>query len=127
MKYLSLEEIIEAQKILLKKYGGDSGIRDHGLLESAVHRPQATVFGNDAYASLFDKAAVICQSLLMNHAFVDGNKRAAFAACHLTLLINGWNVTATHTEIYDFLIKAIKDHLDWQGISAWLEKNSKKI
>lgn len=127
MKYLSLEEIVQAQTILLKKYGGDPGIRDQGLLESAVHRPQATVFGKEAYPSLFDKAAVICQSLLMNHAFVDGNKRAAFAACHLMLLINGWNLTASPKETYDFLIKAIKDDTNWQEISAWLKKNSKKL
>ena len=127
MRYVSLDEIVEAQKILLKKYGGDHGIRDQGLLESAVHRPQATVFGKEAYPALFDKAAVICQSLLMNHAFIDGNKRAAFAACHLTLLMNGWSLTTSGDEIYDFLLRAIQKHADWPEISAWLKKHSKKI
>lgn len=126
MKYLILEEVIEAHEALLKKYGGDSGIRDQGLLESAIHRPQATVFGEEAYPTLFDKAAVICQSLLMNHAFVDGNKRIAFAACHLTLLINGWDLTASNKEVYDFLIQAITKHTGWQDISIWLKNHSKK-
>ena len=127
MKYVTLEKIIEAQKILLHKYGGSPGVRDQGLLESAIHRPQAAVFGKEAYPTLFDKAAVICQSLLMNHAFIDGNKRAAFAACHLTLLMNGWNLTARSEETYDFLIKIIREHTDWPEISAWLKKHSKKI
>ena len=127
MKYVALEQIIEAQKILLQKYGGSSGIRDQGLLESAIHRPQATVFGNEAYPTLFDKAAVILQSLLMNHAFVDGNKRAAFAACHLTLLINGWDLTTNSYETYNFLISVIQKHTDWPDISAWLKKHSKKL
>ena len=127
MKYVTLEQIIEAQKTLLQKYGGGVGVRDQGLLESAIHRPQATVFGNEAYPTLFDKAAVILQSLLMNHAFIDGNKRAAFLACHLTLLINSWDLTTGSEETYNFLIQVIRKHTDWPEISAWLKEHSKKL
>lgn len=127
MIYVTLEQIIEVQQILLQKYGGSSGIRDQGLLESAIHRPQASVFGKEAYPTLFDKAAVICQSLLMNHAFVDGNKRVAFAACHLTLLSNEWDLTTDSEKTYDFLISVIHKHTNWPEISAWLKQHSKKI
>ena len=127
MKYLTLEQIINAHQILLKRYGGSDGIRDRGLLESAVHRPQAVVFGKDAYPTLFDKAAVICHSLLFNHAFVDGNKRAAFAACHLTLLMNGKNLTANSEETYQFLIGVITTHKDWPALSEWLKRHSKSV
>lgn len=126
MRTITLEELIKAHEALIKKYGGSSGIRDHGLLESAIHRPQATVFGKDAYPTLFDKAAAICHSFLFNHPFVDGNKRAAFVACHLTLLLNGWNLTSSLEETYNFLMDAIKNHKDWPEISAWLKKHSKK-
>ena len=126
MRYITLEELAKAHDALLKKYGGSSGVRDHGLLESAIHRPQSTVFGNDAYPTLFDKAAAISHSLLFNHPFVDGNKRTAFAACHLTLLSNGWNLSSPVEETYSFLIDVITSHKDWPEISAWLKKNSKK-
>jgi len=127
VRYLTLEEVIRAQETLIKKYGGSTGIRDRGLLESAIHRPQSIVFGQDAYPSLFDKAAAICHSLIFNHPFVDGNKRAAFAACHLTLLLNGWNLTSSSNETYTFLIQVIKNHSDWAEISAWMKKHSRKI
>ncbi len=112
--------------MLLKRYGGSPGIRDHGLLESAVHRPQAVVFGKDAYPSLFDKTAAVSHSLLFNHPFIDGNKRSAFAACHLTLLLNGWDLTSNSDETYQFLIEVIEKHLDWKEISAWLKVNSQR-
>ncbi len=126
MRFLNLEETLKAHEALLAKYGGSSGIRDAGLLESAVHRPQTVVFGKPAYPSLFDKAAALCHSLLFNHPFVDGNKRTAFAACHLTLLLNGWDLSATTEEIYAFLIEVITQHKDWPEISSWLQKHSKK-
>ncbi|MBI4353171.1 MAG: type II toxin-antitoxin system death-on-curing family toxin [Candidatus Omnitrophica bacterium] len=126
MRYVQLEELVRAHEILLKKYGGSAGIRDYGLLESAVHRPQASVFGEDAYPAVFDKAAAVCHSLLMSHPFVDGNKRTAFAACHLTLLLNGWDLTSDSNETYAFLIRTIKNRLAWQEISSWLKTRSQK-
>jgi death on curing protein len=126
VRYLTFEEITQAHQKLLNQYGGSAGIRDRGLLDSAIHRPQAVVFGEDAYPKIHDKAAAICHSLIFNHPFVDGNKRIAFAACHLTLLFNGWELTATSEEIYPFLIEAIKTHLDWKEISDWLKQHSKK-
>ena len=126
MRHLTLEQVSEAHEQLLKKYGGSAGIRDHRLLESAIRRPHTTVFGKSAYPSVFDKAAAICHALLFNHPFVDGNKRAAFAACHLTLRLNGWDLTVESKEIYVFLIKTIENHLDWKEISAWIKKNSRR-
>ena len=127
MRYLTLEEILKAHEALIRKYGGSSGMRDQGLLESAIHRPQAIVFGKPAYPSIFDKSAAICHSLLFNHPFLDGNKRSAFAACHLTLLLNSWDLISTPDETYDFLLDVINHHKDWQEISRWLKDHSKKI
>ena len=126
MKYLTLDELLQAHETLIKKFGGSAGIRDEGLLQSAVQRPKTTVFNREAYPSLFDKAAAICHSLLFNHPFVDGNKRSAFAACHLTLLMNGYNLTSKSQDTYDFLIQVIRGHGDWSEISTWLKKHSKK-
>jgi death-on-curing protein len=63
-------------------------VRDAGLLESAVHRPSASMFGQEAYADLFDKAAALLQSLAINHPFVDGNKRTAWTSCVVFLALN---------------------------------------
>ncbi|MET9519308.1 type II toxin-antitoxin system death-on-curing family toxin [Streptomyces sp. NPDC002994] len=63
-------------------------VRDAGLLESAVHRPSASMFGQEAYADLFDKAAALLQSLVINHPFVDGNKRTAWVSCVVFLAMN---------------------------------------
>ncbi len=127
MRYLTLEEILKAHEILLERYGGRAGIRDQGLLEAALYRPRVSAYGKDAYPSVYDKAAAICHSLLFNHPFIDGNKRTAFAACHLTLLLNGRNLTPTSEKIYSFLSKVLSRHLDWTAISAWLKKNSQPL
>ncbi|MBI2095677.1 MAG: type II toxin-antitoxin system death-on-curing family toxin [Candidatus Omnitrophica bacterium] len=127
MRYLTLGELVEAHRVLLERYGGSAGMRDQGLLESAIHRPQASVFGKEAYPTVFDKAAALCHSLLLNHPFIDGNKRVAFAACHLTLMMNGYSLTSSSIETYDFLIRVIKNHPDWTEISSWLKAHCKKI
>ena len=126
MKYLSVDSILRIHAELIRKYGGSNGVRNRGLIESALRRPRTSAFGKDAYPSIHDKAAAVCHSFLFNHAFVDGNKRTAFAACHLTLLANGYELTATSETIYRFLISVIKTHKHWKFISSWLKKNSKK-
>ncbi|MEU6007767.1 type II toxin-antitoxin system death-on-curing family toxin [Streptomyces sp. NPDC047453] len=84
--YLSAEDVlaiaelaVDDQKVI---------VRDAGLLESAVHRPSASMFGQEAYADLYDKAAALLQSLAINHPFVDGNKRTAWTSCVVFLALN---------------------------------------
>src|SRR5688572_20333207 len=80
VKYLSPQQVLAIHDQMIKRFGGSSGIRDVGLLESAVARPKATFDGNDLYPSIFQKAAALLQSLLKNHPFVDGNKRTALTS-----------------------------------------------
>lgn len=84
--YLDREDVLIAGSVA---FGGELKVRDYGLLDAAVARPQATVFGVDAYPQLWDKAAALLQSLARNHALVDGNKRTAWAAAWTFLHING--------------------------------------
>nr|WP_203617919.1 type II toxin-antitoxin system death-on-curing family toxin [Streptomyces bauhiniae] len=72
----------------------DVVVRDVGLLESAVHRPSAAMFGQEAYTDLFDKAAALLQSLAINHPFIDGNKRTAWVSCMVFLAMNGQQLRA---------------------------------
>jgi death-on-curing protein len=88
-EFLGREDVLTAGSIA---FGGEVRVRDYGLLDAAVARPQATVFGVDAYPQLWDKAAALLQSLARNHALVDGNKRTAWAAAWTFLHINGFEL-----------------------------------
>ena len=89
MRYVSLGEIVHLHQALLDETGGATGIRDIGMLESALAQPRATFGGDDLHPTLFAKAAALGFSLALNHAFVDGNKRVAHAAMEVFLLLNG--------------------------------------
>ncbi|MDQ8046357.1 MAG: type II toxin-antitoxin system death-on-curing family toxin [Solirubrobacteraceae bacterium] len=96
-------------------------VRDHGLLESAAARPQATAFGTDAYASIHEKAAALVHSLARNHPLVDGNKRLALGGLIAFYGLNGLRLTFTNDEAYDFIIAIATGELDdVQSISARL-------
>jgi len=107
--YLTLPELLH---IAARALGTDPPIRDVGLLESAVARPQATAFGADAYPDLDSKAAALLHSLARNHALVDGNKRLALAAVIAFYGVNGRRLTLTNDEAYDLIIDVATGHLD---------------
>jgi death-on-curing protein len=100
--YLNLEDLLE---IAREAVGRDVVIGDYGLLESALARPRASVFGQDAYPDLHLKAAALLHSLERNHALVDGNKRLAWTACRTFLAINAQWISAPEDERFDFVIK----------------------
>ena len=101
-EYLDLDDLLE---IVLAAVGRDAAVRDYGLLESALARPRASVFGQDAYADLHLKAAALLHSLARNHALVDGNKRLAWTACRTFLAINGQWISAPEDDRFEFVIK----------------------
>jgi len=91
---------------------GDVLVRDMGLLESAVARPQTTVFGEEAYPTLARKAAALCHSIARNHALVDGNKRLALASLIALLGVNGHRLTLTNDEAYDLIYAVASGEVD---------------
>ena len=99
-EYLDLDDLLE---IARGAVGGDVAVEDYGLLESALARPGASVFGEDAYPDLHLKAAALLHSLARNHALVDGNKRLAWTACRTFLAINGQWTSAPEDERFDFV------------------------
>jgi death-on-curing protein len=107
--YLTLSELLHVAERTL---GSDVPVSDHGLLESALARPQATAFGVDAYASLEEKAAALLHSLARNHALVDGNKRLALAATVAFLGLNGRRLTLSNDQAYTLVIDVAAGHLD---------------
>jgi death on curing protein len=100
-EFLDLEDLLD---IAREAVGNDVAVGDYGLLESALARPRASVFGQDAYPDLHSKAAALLHSLARNHALVDGNKRLAWTACRTFLAINAHWISAPEDERFDFVI-----------------------
>jgi death-on-curing protein len=108
MIYLSLEELLHVADRILPAVE----IRDVGLLESALARPQASAFGENAYTTVHAKAAALLHSIATNHALVDGNKRLALAGVIAFYGVNGWRLTMTNDAAYDLVIAVASGELD---------------
>lgn len=102
IEYLDLDDLLEIARHAI---GEDVTVRDYGLLESALARPRASVFGQDAYPDLHLKGAALLHSLARNHGLVNGNKRLAWTACRTFLAINGQWISAPEDERFDFVIQ----------------------
>jgi death-on-curing protein len=102
IEYLDLDDLLE---IAQKAIGEDVAVGDYGLLESALARPRASVFGKDAYPDLHLKAAALLHSLARNHALIDGNKRLAWTACRTFFAINDHWITAPEDDRFNFVIE----------------------
>ena len=127
MKYLTTPQVLAIHDQMLKRFGGSHGIRDIGLIESAVGRPQATHDSVDLYENIFDKAAALLQSLLKNHPFVDGNKRTALASAGIFLKMNGYKLKNYHGEEVEFAVSVDNQNMALEEISEWLENHVKKF
>jgi death on curing protein len=118
----TLEETLELHRILLERFGGSDGVRDLGLLESALTRPQTGY-----YETLCLQAAALLQSLAKNHPFVDGNKRVAFALTAIFLRLNGLQLVVEAEEGERFLVgSVIERSAPLEAISAWLEAHCRR-
>jgi death-on-curing protein len=122
-EYLTLDSLL---RIADRALSQPVVVRDYGLLESALARPRATVFGADAYPTVRGKAAALLHSLARNHALVDGNKRLAWQATAVFLWLNGYDVTATDDELFDLVVSvADGSQPDVQKIGERLEAFSR--
>lgn len=108
MIYLDLDDLLHIAGTVLPSVD----VRDVGLLESALTRPQASAFGSDAYPELHTKAAALLHSVASNHGLADGNKRLALAATIAFLGINGWRLTLTNDEAYELVVAVTSGELD---------------
>lgn len=127
ISFLKISQALFIHDQMVKRFGGSHGIRDMGLIESAVARPQATFGGKNLYVSTFEKAAALLQSLLKNHPFVDGNKRTALTSAGLFLRKNDYKLTNNHQEEVEFAVKVAHGNLTIEQISNWLKAHSVKI
>lgn len=126
IKYLSKEEVIAGHYFIMKKMGDveQAGVKGHSLLESAVNRPQQSLFGEDAYITLFDKAAAMVDSLAKNHSFYNGNKRTAYVAVKAFLMINDFQLKFEREFAVNFMVDIVKGVYMLEDISQLLKEHS---
>jgi len=122
VRYLTPNNVIQIHFEIVEATGGLHGLRDSGLLESAVMRPQSTFGGEDLYPNLSLKAAALVHSLLLNHMFVDGNKRTAISSMIAFLRLNKVEFKSTNQEFIDFGLWVENKKPTIEEISAWVEK-----
>ena len=121
--YIRVDDILAIHADQIERYGGGQGIRDPGLLEAALFRPQTGY-----YPTLIDEASALWESLSQSHPFVDGNKRTAFAATYVFLVINGLDITATNDEAQDFVLGLYEtSSVTFDNLRAWLGENTKAL
>lgn len=117
---ISIEEVAIIHGDLIEKFGGTKGIRDLGVLEAASHRPYQTFGGEELYPSCFEKAAALGESIIMNHLFIDGNKRTGYMLMEIELRIAGWEIGLADEDVYDFVIDITTGKLRYENIVQWL-------
>jgi death-on-curing protein len=120
MRYLTLSEVLNLYSQIMERSGGAVGIRDMGALESALAQPHMTFGGQDLYPTLGEKAAALGYSLIMNHPFVDGNKRTGHAAVEVFLLLNGFEIRAAVDEQEQLILHMAAGETARTEFSAWL-------
>lgn len=126
MNYLNIAQILAIHNEVIAQTGGPKEIRDIQLLESAVARPQATFAKKALYPDVFSKAAALGHSIISNHPFIDGNKRVGYMAMRLFLNVNGYDLTASVEENYQFVIEIAEREKDVKSIAKWLKEHSQK-
>jgi death-on-curing protein len=122
---ITIDEVLHIHQTLINDFGGIHGIRDISALESALARPFQTFDNKELYPSILEKAAALTESILINHPFMDGNKRTGYALLRLYLLSYGLDIIASSDNKYEFVINIASGTLKYEGIVTWLKGNTK--
>ncbi len=125
-EYIDVSHVVAMHEVLIQKYGGTQGIRDKGLLESAVMQPQQSAFGEDIFPDIFSKAAAYVFYISENQPFLDGNKRSATATAITFLRLNGYDLNVSDKDLYETIIDLANKRISREDLSAWFQKNSVK-
>ena len=122
--FLSKTIVLKIHYRQVEKFGGTAGVRDEGLLESALSQPQATFFGEYLHKTIYEQAAAYLYHIAKNHPFLDGNKRTSFAVMDTFLRINGYILNTNDEEIYILVLKVAEGSMDKKEIAQYLEQNT---
>ncbi len=124
MRYLTLIEVLELHRRIIAQSGGAMGIRDFGMLESAIAQPRMAFGGEDLYSTLIEKSAALGFSLIMNHPFVDGNKRTSHAAVEVFLMLNGTEINASVDEQERAVLATASGEMNRDAFVGWLQQHT---
>jgi death on curing protein len=122
-KFLEITDILEIHQILINRFGGMSGIRDEGLLESALSQPQATFFGELLHPTIHEQAAAYLYHIAKNHPFLDGNKRTAYGAMEAFLRFNGYNLELSDEQVYNMVMQVAQGEMSKEALASLLEQH----
>lgn len=122
MRYLSLDEVVEIYYQIMAQSGGLVGIRDVGLLESALSQPLMAFGGQSLYPTLIEKASALGFALIKNHPFLDGNKRIGHASMEVFLVLNGYEIQARIDEQEKIILDVAAGNLSREGFTTWLQR-----
>ena len=124
--FLNSDDVLKLQRHQIDVYGGVHGVRDFGLLESALAMPQAMFDGRFLHDDIYMKAAAYLFHLVKNHPFIDGNKRAGAVTAYVFLSINGIRLTASPDDFAEMVLAVAESRLDKQEIADFFRQNTKK-
>ncbi|HEV2832789.1 MAG TPA: type II toxin-antitoxin system death-on-curing family toxin [Hanamia sp.] len=124
---ITVKQSPEIHEILIGKYGGSMGVRDLNGLESALARPFQTFGGEDLYPDFFAKAAAIAESIIINHPFIDGNKRTGYVLMESILRYGSIKIIADDELLYNFMISISTGEKRFDDIVEWLKKNTQMM
>ncbi|HJW13289.1 MAG TPA: type II toxin-antitoxin system death-on-curing family toxin [Thermoanaerobaculia bacterium] len=120
--YLSIEQILLLHELQMDRFGGSRGLRDRGGLESAAARPAMTFGGEDLYPDIAAKAAALMHSIVVNHPFVDGDKRVGISAAELFLELNGVRMGARDKDLEELTLSVARAELDAESLAIWFRQ-----
>lgn len=127
MRYLSLSEVFELHHRIISSSGGSRGIRDINALESAINQPRQTFNQKDLYPDIVTKAAALCFSLVMNHPFIDGNKRIGHASMETFLILNGYEIISSVDEQERVMLELAAGKMSRKYFSEWVNTHISHI
>lgn len=125
LNFVAKSDVLNIHKRQIERFGGLDGIRDAGLLDSALAQPQATFFGELLHPTIFTQAAAYLYHLAKNHPFLDGNKRTAFATTIAFLQINGYELDMTEDAAYNMVMRVAQGEMSKEALSSLLEQHIK--
>ena len=126
VEYPTIGEVLLIHQRVIEETGGSQGVRSMDLLDSAVNRPRAGFGDEEFYPDLFSKVAALFESIILNHPFVDGNKRTAAVAAEFFLEINGYTINAPDKAFEDFAVHIAESKPELEEIEEWLRQNSER-
>ncbi|MEH1903803.1 MAG: type II toxin-antitoxin system death-on-curing family toxin [Nostoc sp.] len=120
-RFISISQVLDIHQDEINSFGGTSGVREEGLLDSALAQPQATFGGELLHPTIHEQAAAYLYHLAMNHPFIDGNKRTAFAVMDTFITLNGYSLNLSQEQAYNLVIRVVHKEISKEELSAFLE------